>query len=35
MPAVAETQETVRALTGAKYKYGFTTDILMDEFRKG
>jgi Fe-S cluster assembly protein SufB len=35
MPAVAETQETVRALTGAKYKYGFTTDILMDEFPKG
>jgi Fe-S cluster assembly protein SufB len=35
MPAVVETRETVDALTGGKYKYGFTTDIAMDAFPKG
>jgi Fe-S cluster assembly protein SufB len=35
MPAVVETRETVEALTASKYKYGFSTDIAMDEFPKG
>jgi Fe-S cluster assembly protein SufB len=35
MPAIAETRDTVETLTASKYKYGFTTDILMDEFPKG
>jgi Fe-S cluster assembly protein SufB len=35
MPAVVETRETVEGLTAQKYKYGFTTDILMDAFPKG
>jgi Fe-S cluster assembly protein SufB len=35
MPAVAETRETVEALTASKYKYGFSTEIAMDEFPKG
>src|SRR6202166_3849999 len=35
MPAVAETRDTVEALTASKYKYGFTTDIAMDAFPKG
>ncbi len=35
MPAVAETRETVEALTASKYKYGFTTEIAMEEFPKG
>jgi Fe-S cluster assembly protein SufB len=35
MPAVAETRDTVDALTASKYKYGFTTDIAMDAFPKG
>jgi Fe-S cluster assembly protein SufB len=35
MPAIAETRDTVEALTASKYKYGFTTDIAMDAFPKG
>jgi Fe-S cluster assembly protein SufB len=35
MPAVAETRETVEALTATKYKYGFSTEISMEEFPKG
>jgi Fe-S cluster assembly protein SufB len=35
MPAVAETRETVEALTASKYKYGFSTEIAMEEFPKG
>jgi Fe-S cluster assembly protein SufB len=35
MPAIVETRETVEALTGSKYKYGFSTDIAMEEFPKG
>src|ERR1700733_13268597 len=35
MPAVAETRETVEALTATKYKYGFSTEIAMEEFPKG
>jgi len=35
MPAIVETRDTVEALTGAKYKYGFSTDIAMDAFPKG
>ncbi len=35
MPAIAETRDTVEALTASKYKYGFTTDIAMEEFPKG
>ncbi len=35
MPAIAETRDTVEALAAAKYKYGFTTDIAMEEFPKG
>ena len=35
MSAAVETRETVGALTGAKYKYGFTTDIAMEAFPKG
>jgi Fe-S cluster assembly protein SufB len=35
MAAVIETLETVDALTASKYKYGFETNIAMDEFPKG
>jgi Fe-S cluster assembly protein SufB len=35
MPAIVETRDTVEALTGAKYKYGFQTEIAMDAFPKG
>jgi Fe-S cluster assembly protein SufB len=35
MPAVAETRETVEALTASQYKYGFSTEIAMEEFPKG
>jgi Fe-S cluster assembly protein SufB len=35
MPAIVETRDTVEALTASKYKYGFTTDIAMEEFPKG
>jgi Fe-S cluster assembly protein SufB len=35
MPAVAETRHTVEALTASKYKYGFSTEIAMEEFPKG
>jgi Fe-S cluster assembly protein SufB len=35
MPAVAETRETVEALNATKYKYGFSTEIAMEEFPKG
>jgi Fe-S cluster assembly protein SufB len=35
MSAAIETRDTVAALAAAKYKYGFTTDIKMDEFPKG
>jgi Fe-S cluster assembly protein SufB len=35
MAAVTETLETVDALTASKYKYGFETNIAMDEFPKG
>ena len=35
MPAIAETRETVEALTASKYKYGFSTEIAMEEFPKG
>jgi Fe-S cluster assembly protein SufB len=35
MPAIVETRDTVEALTASKYKYGFSTDIAMEEFPKG
>ena len=35
MSATAETRETVEALTASKYKYGFSTEIAMEEFPKG
>ena len=35
MAAVAETLDTVQALTGSGYKWGFETDILMDVAPKG
>ncbi len=35
MPAVAETLDTVAAVTGEGYKYGFSTDIEMDLAPKG
>ncbi len=35
MSATTETQATVDALAGQKYKYGFTTDIAMEAFPKG
>jgi Fe-S cluster assembly protein SufB len=35
MPAIVETLDTVEALTGSQYKYGFETTIAMDEFPKG
>jgi Fe-S cluster assembly protein SufB len=35
MAAVTETLETVDALTASKYKYGFETNIAMDEFPLG
>jgi Fe-S cluster assembly protein SufB len=35
MSAVVETRDTVDALTGQKYKYGFETDIAMEIFPKG
>ncbi|HEY1855675.1 Fe-S cluster assembly protein SufB [Acidocella sp.] len=35
MSATAETRETVEALNATKYKYGFSTEIAMDEFPKG
>jgi len=35
MSATAETRDTVNALAGQKYQYGFETDIAMEEFPKG
>ena len=35
MPAVAETLETVSAVTGSTYKWGFETDVEMDVAPKG
>ena len=35
MPAVAETLDTVRAVTGSTYKWGFETDLEMDIAPKG
>jgi Fe-S cluster assembly protein SufB len=35
MSATVETRDTVEALAADKYKYGFTTDIAMEEFPKG
>ncbi len=35
MSATVETRDTVETLTADKYKYGFTTDIAMEEFPKG
>ncbi|GLR65882.1 Fe-S cluster assembly protein SufB [Acidocella aquatica] len=35
MSASIETRDTVEALAADKYKYGFTTDIAMEEFPKG
>jgi Fe-S cluster assembly protein SufB len=35
MPAIVETRDTMEALAASKYKYGFTTDIVMDAFPKG
>jgi Fe-S cluster assembly protein SufB len=35
MSATTETRDTVSALAAEKYKYGFTTDIAMEEFPKG
>jgi Fe-S cluster assembly protein SufB len=35
MPAVAETLDTIEAVTGQGYKYGFETDIEMDLAPKG
>jgi Fe-S cluster assembly protein SufB len=35
MSAILETRDTVDLLTAQKYKYGFSTDIAMDEFPKG
>jgi Fe-S cluster assembly protein SufB len=35
MPAIVETRDTVEALTASKYKYGFSTDIAMEDFPKG
>jgi Fe-S cluster assembly protein SufB len=35
MSATFETRDTVDALTGQKYKYGFETDIAMEAFPKG
>jgi Fe-S cluster assembly protein SufB len=35
MPAVAETLDTVKSVTGSGYKWGFTTDIEMDVAPKG
>jgi Fe-S cluster assembly protein SufB len=35
MSATTETRDTVNALTGQKYKYGFETEIAMEAFPKG
>ena len=35
MPAVAETLETVRSVTGSTYKWGFETELEMDVAPKG
>ncbi len=35
MSATVETRDTVEALSVEKYKYGFTTEIAMEEFPKG
>jgi Fe-S cluster assembly protein SufB len=35
MAAVTETLDTVEALASQKYKYGFSTEIAMEEFPKG
>jgi Fe-S cluster assembly protein SufB len=35
MSATFETRDTLDALTGQKYKYGFETDIAMEAFPKG
>ena len=35
MPAVADTLDTVKSVTGSGYKWGFTTDIEMDVAPKG
>jgi Fe-S cluster assembly protein SufB len=35
MSSAIETRDTVDALAGQKYKYGFETDIAMEQFPKG